>query len=231
MTIASTATGLAARLASTNADLLAALSRHPYVRALADGTLSEEPLIAWAQQCRLFCLQERRALMVLRSYQPAEDLDGVLAQLVDDTEREPRQLAETLASLGSAVTTELWPACLGYSSYMVMSAHQGLLPGLTAVYACERSYLDTWTAVLPSVPVDARWRSWVDNWTSDEFRALVGTLGGYLDDLAGDVSSQMLTRLELIFRDVALWELAFWEMCWRQQGWPTSTPGAQDGPA
>jgi formylaminopyrimidine deformylase / aminopyrimidine aminohydrolase len=229
MTITPTATGLAARLASAQADLLADLARHPFVLALADGTLADPPLIAWAQQCRLFCLQERRALMVLRSYQPAADLDGVLAQLVDDTEREPRQLAETLAELGSPVAEDLWPACLGYSSYMVMSAHQGLLPGLTAVYACERSYLDTWTAVLPKVPADARWRDWVDNWTSDGFRALVGTLGGCLDDLAGEVSPQMQTRLEQVFRDVALWELAFWEMNWRQQGWPTSGPAAADG--
>jgi thiaminase len=227
MTITPTASGLAQRLADAQAAQLAELAAHPFVQALADGTLPEAALIAWAQQCRLFCLQERRALMVLRSYEPAGDLDGVLARLVDDTEREPRQLAETLAEMGSAVADDPWPACLGYSSYMVMSAHQGLLQGLTAVYACERSYLDTWTAVLPSVPDNARWRDWVDNWTSDGFRSLVGTLGGCLDDLAGEQSPQMLERLGVVFRDVQLWELAFWEMSWRQQGWPTRDAAAR----
>jgi thiaminase len=214
-------TGLADALADAHADLMTDLASHPFVRALADGTLPEAALIAWAQQCRLFCLQERRALMVLRSFEPPEELDGVLAQLVDDTEREPRQLADTLAELGSRVNDELWPVCLGYSSYMVASAHAGLLTGLVAVYACERCYLDTWTAVRSLVPGDARWRDWVDNWTSDGFRGLVGTLGRCLDDLAGTPSKQVQARLEPVFGNVGKWELAFWEMCWRQQGWPT----------
>jgi len=220
MSSQSLATGLADGLAGNHADLLAELAGHPFVRALADGTLPEAALIAWARQCRLFCLQERRALMVLRSFQPEPELDGMLARLVDDTEREPRELTETLAQLGSDVVDEPWPACLGYSSYVLASAHQGLLTGLAAVYAVERSYLDTWTAVLPSVPPEARWSDWVDNWTGQPFRALVGTLGRCLDDLAGTPSKQMQARLEQTFEDVLKWELAFWEMCWLQQGWP-----------
>lgn len=223
MTITPTTTGLADGLAEAHTGLLAELASHPFVRALADGTLPEPALIAWAQQCRLFCLQERRALMVLRSYEPEPELDGILARLVDDTEREPRELADTLAELGSHIADEQWPVCLGYSSYVVASGFQGLLTGLVAIYAVERAYLDTWTAVLPSVPSDARWREWVDNWTGDAFRALVGTLGRLLDGLAGAPSAQMRARLEQVFGDVLKWELAFWEMCWVQQDWPRGT--------
>jgi len=220
MTSAPAGSGFAASLADSHAGLFAALAAHPFVRSLADGTLPEAALVAWAQQDRLFCLEEQRALMVLRSYEPAPELDSALARLVDDTEREPRQLAETLSSLGSEVINDPWPVCLGYTSFLLAAVHAGLLEGLVALYACERSYLDTWAAVLPSVPPGARWRHWVDNWTGDEFRAVVGTLGRCLDDLAGTPSKQMRARLGLVFGNAVRLDLAFWDMCWRQQGWP-----------
>jgi thiaminase len=143
-------------LVASNVDLWHAMATHPWVRSLADGTLPAEALTAWAQQCRLYCIQEGRALMVLRSFAPSEKLDRVLAQLVDDTVREPRELEDTLESLGAPIVDEPWPICQGYSSFVNACAHQGLVEGVTAVYACERAYLDTWTTVLPSVPPTLR---------------------------------------------------------------------------
>jgi thiaminase len=213
-------TSFAGVLVAANADLWAAMAGHPWVRALADGSMPDAALIAWAQQCRLFCIQEGRALMVLRSYDPAPELDQILAHLEDDTVREPKELAETITSLGAPVVDEAWPICLGYSSYIMASVRSGLLEGLTAIYACERAYLDTWTAVLPSVPPESRWHDWVENWTEDLFRQTVTGLGRCLDELAGTPSAEMQARLHIVFRNVARYEHAFWEMNWRQQGWP-----------
>jgi thiaminase (transcriptional activator TenA) len=218
--------GYTETLVDANRDLWEAMAGHPWVRGLADGTLPEPALVAWAQQCRLFCLLEGRALMSLRWAAPPAELDRLLARLGEDAEREPRQLAETLTSLGAPVVDEEWPVCLGYGAYVQSCAATGLLEGMAAVCSVERSYLDTWSVVLPSVPPESRWRSWVENWTGPAFRELVGGLCSCFDELVGAPSEATAGRLAPIFRNVAKWEVAFWDMAWRQEGWPALKAGS-----
>jgi len=216
-------------LVAANKDLWGAIAAHPWVKALADGTLPEPALIAWAQQCRLYCMQEHQALLILRALNPSEQLgtlldktlDRLLVKLEDDTVREPRELEETLKSLNAPLVDEAWPVCLGYGSFVITCARDGLLEGLAAIYACERAYLDTWTAVLPSVPPGSRWHDWVNNWTQDLFRETVDGLGRCVNECAGTPSDEIRVRMNRAFRGVALFELAFWEMSWKQQGWPS----------
>ncbi len=207
-------------LVADSADLFKAAAEHPWVRALAAGSLPEHALIAWAQQCRLFCQLERPALQHLRSLIEPGELDDLLARLVDDTEREPRELAEMLTQHGAPVPEQAWPVCLGYGSYVQSCARRGLLEGLTAVHAVERDYLDTWSSVLPDTPPDSRYRNWIENWSSAEFRAVVTGLGAWLDRLAGPPTVQLTERLSPIYRNVAQWEHAFWWMAWEGQDWP-----------
>jgi thiaminase (transcriptional activator TenA) len=207
-------------LVAGNKDLWEAMADHPWVRALAAGSLPEDALVAWAGQCRLFCLMERSALLHLRSLADPGELDDLLARLVDDTGREPRQLAQLLCEHGAAIPAQAWPVCLGYGSYVQAVARRGRLEGLAAIHAVERAYLDTWTSVLPQTPPGSPWRQWVENWSCDEFRAVVAGLGTWLDMLAGPATGQLLDHLKPIYRNVALWEHAFWTMSWTGQGWP-----------
>ncbi|HEV8371757.1 MAG TPA: hypothetical protein VGR68_01025 [Actinomycetota bacterium] len=96
----------------------------------------------------------------------------------------------------------------------------GALEGLTALYAAERAYLDTWTAVATASPADSPYHAWIQNWTGAEFRAFVAALGRDLDELAGSSSPVLAERLGVMFTGAARFELAFWEMCWSGQAWP-----------
>jgi thiaminase/transcriptional activator TenA len=214
------ARGVADALASSSLDVQTAISRHRWVHALADGTLPDAALINWAGQCRLFCLMERPALLILRSYVQPGELDDLLAKLVEDTVREPRELAQLLVDLGAPVPEQPWRTCLGYGSYVQAAAHGGVLKGLAAILAVERTYLETWTALLPSCPPASRYRHWVENWSCEDFRTVVGALGDCLDRLAGAPFEPVLEELKPIYRNVALWEFDFWEMCWNGDSWP-----------
>jgi thiaminase len=214
------ASGVSEVLVSSSLDVQRTIWGHAWVRALADGTLPDHALINWAGQCRLFCLMERPALLVLRSYIPPGLLDDLLAKLVEDTVREPCELAELLESLGAPVPEHPWRTCLGYGSYVQAAVHGGLLQGLTAILAVERTYLDTWTELLPACPPDSRYRHWVENWTCDEFRRVVAGLGDCLDQLADHPSERVLEQLAPIYRNVVLWELDFWGMNWRSERRP-----------
>jgi thiaminase len=115
---------------------------------------------------------------------------------------------------------EPWPVTLGYTSFLLASAHDGLLDGLAVLYAAERAYLDTWTSVRDAGVGGSPYRDWIDNWTSPGFRGFVAALGAELDRLAGEPPPPLDERLGTAFARAAAFELAFWEMCWRGWRWP-----------
>jgi len=207
-------------LVEANRDLWAAMAAHPFVLGLADGTLPGSALQAWVQQDRIFVVQERRVLAALRAHGLPSRLDELLADLDRSLVLEADAFTRTAAEHGVAPEVEPWPVCLGYTSYLRCAAYAGVLEGLTALYAAERAYLDTWTAVAKRSPADSAYHAWIQNWSGEGFRAVVSALGRDLDELAGAPSPALTGRLGVIFTDAARFELAFWEMCWSGLAWP-----------
>jgi formylaminopyrimidine deformylase / aminopyrimidine aminohydrolase len=213
------------RLVGANQGLWAAMAAHPFVRGLADGTLPAAALAAWLQQDRCFVLEERRAVAALRAHGLPDALERLLGGLDGALVAEAGKFADQAASLGLPAEVEPWPLCLGYTSFLLASARDGLLDGLVVLYAAERAYLDTWTSVRAGEAGEAGvagspWRGWIENWTSTEFRGFVADLGAQLDALAGTPPAPLAARLATAFTRAAAFELAFWEMCWRRADWP-----------
>jgi thiaminase len=207
-------------LVESNRDLWMAMVRHPFVLGLADGTLPDSALEAWVQQDRIFVLEERQVVAALRAHGLPSRLDALLADLDRGLVLEAEAFAGTAAEHGFALEVEPWPVCLGYTSYLRCAAYAGVLEGLTALYAAERAYLDTWTAVAGRSPGDSAYHAWVQNWSGEAFRGFVTALGRDLDELAGAPSPALTGRLGVVFTGAARFELAFWEMCWSGQAWP-----------
>ena len=208
------------RLIEANRAVWAAMARHPFVLGLARGTLPDGALQAWVQQDRIFVVQERRVVATLRGHGLPSPLDELLADLDRSLVLEAEAFTRTAADRGFAPDAEPWPVCLGYISYLRCAAFDGALEGLTALYAAERAYLDTWTAVAGRSPADSVYHAWIQNWSGEAFRAFVTSLGRGLDELAGASSPALTERLGVLFARAARFELAFWEMCWSGQAWP-----------
>jgi len=208
------------RLVEANQAVWAAMAGHPFVLGLAHGTLPDSALQAWVQQDRVFVVEERRVVAALRAHGLPSRLDGLLADLDRSLVLEAEAFTRTAADRGFAPDAEPWPVCLGYISYLRCAAFDGALEGLTALYAAERAYLDTWTAVATLSPADSPYHAWIQNWSGEAFRAFVTALGRDLDQLAGAPSPALTERLSMLFTGAARFELAFWEMCWSGQAWP-----------
>ncbi len=208
------------RLVEANRAVWAAMAGHPFVLGLADGTLPDGALQAWAQQDRVFVVEERRVVAALRAHGLPSRLDDLLADLDRSLVLEAEAFIRTAAEHGFAPEVEPWPVCLGYTSYLLCAAYDGTLEGLTALYAAERAYLDTWTAVAKLSPADSPYHAWIQNWSGEAFRAFVSALGHDLGELAEAPSPALAHRLGVVFTRAARVELAFWEMCWSGQAWP-----------
>jgi thiaminase/transcriptional activator TenA len=208
------------RLIEANRAVWAAMAGHPFVLGLARGTLPDSAMQAWVQQDRVFVTEERRVVAILRAHGLPSRLDHLLADLDRSLVLEAEAFTQTAAEHGFAPHAEPWPVCLGYTSYLLCAAYDGTLEGLTALYAAERAYLDTWTAVAKLSPADSAYHTWIQNWSGEAFRDFVTALGRDLDEVAGAPSPDLARRLNVIFARAARFELAFWEMCWSGQTWP-----------
>ena len=208
------------RLVEANRAVWAAMAGHPFVLGLAHGTLPDTALQAWVQQDRVFVVEERQVVATLRAHGLPSRLDGLLADLDRNLVLEAEAFTQTAAEHGFAPDAEPWPVCLGYISYLRCAAYDGVLEGLTALYAAERAYLDTWTTVAKLSPADSTYHAWIQNWSGEAFRRFVTSLGHDLDQLAGAPSPALAHRLGMVFTGAARFELAFWEMCWSCQAWP-----------
>jgi thiaminase len=208
------------RLIEANRAVWAAMAGHPFVLGLARGTLPDSALQAWVQQDRVFVMEERRVVAALRAHGLPSRLDDLLADLDRSLVLEAEAFTRTAADRGFAPDAEPWPVCLGYISYLRCAAYDGVLEGLTALYAAERAYLDTWTAVAERSPADSAYHAWIRNWSGEAFRNFVTSLGRDLDEVAGAPSPTLIERLGVVFTGAARFELAFWEMCWSGQAWP-----------
>ena len=214
------ASSLSERLVQEHQAIWGAMAAHPFVVGLADGTLPEAALRAWVRQDRLFVLAERRVVWALRAHGPPPALDEALTGLDQALLREAAMFAAEAERRGFGVEVEPWPVCLGYGAFLLAAAHDGVLEGLTALYAAERAYLDAWSAVRARSRAGSPYHQWIENWTSEGFRAFVALLGRELDTLAGTAPGALEARLGTVFDRAARFELAFWEMCWQGQGWP-----------
>jgi thiaminase len=215
-----TAESFSERLVGANQPAWQAMARHPFVLGLAGGTLPDAAWRAWVQQDRVFVLEERRFAGALRAHGLPPALDRLCDQLDEALTREAAAFAAEAQRLGFAADAQPWPVCLGYTAYLLEAARDGLLEGLVALFGVERAYLDTWTAVRASSPPGSRYHAWVENWTSEEFRAFVREVGRQLDELAGAPPPALAARLQTRFARVARFELAFWEMAWKGWDWP-----------
>ena len=165
------------RLVEANRAVWAAMAGHPFVLGLAEGILPDSALQAWVQQDRIFVMEERRVVATLRAHGLPSRLDRLLADLDRSLVLEADAFTQTAAEHGFAPEVEPWPICLGYTSYLRCAAFDGTLEGLTALYAAERAYLDTWTAVATLSPADSAHHTWIQNWSGEAFRAFVTALG------------------------------------------------------
>jgi thiaminase len=213
-------TAFTEQLVEANRDLWVAMAGHPFVLGLADGSLPDSALQAWVQQDRIFVLEERRVVAALRAHGLPSRLDDLLAELDRSLVGEAETFARTANEHGVAAEVEPWPVCLGYTSYLCCAAYDGALEGLTALYAAERAYLDTWTTVAGRSPADSAHHAWIQNWSGQGFRAFVAALGRGLDELAGAPTPALADRLGVVFTGAVRFELAFWEMCWSGHAWP-----------
>lgn len=187
-------------------------TRHPFLTAVGDGTLSEAAFDGWLVQDHHFVcdLLRFQALLLSRAPRPAQAvLAGGAVALVDELAWFEQRAAARRLDLDAASLA----ATDAYATLLERLAGGDVGVALVGLWAIERSYLDAWCYAAPGAPA---YRQFVEHWTTAQFASYVAALESIADAAAGAAADG--SQLSAVFLEVVEAEAGFWDMAWTWRG-------------
>ncbi|CAM3279380.1 TenA family transcriptional regulator [Mycobacterium frederiksbergense] len=179
-------------------DLWKAATRHPFLDAVRDGTITDAAFDKWLRQDALFVadLLIFQARLLARAPRAAQQvLVGGCAALVAELD----WFEEQAVRRGIDLDAEPLSATLAYRELLGRLDDEPYATAITALWVIERVYLLGWTSAAPAAaPLD----EFVEHWTTPDFAGYVEELGALA--APGEHTEQVNAVLEL--------EVAFWDM-------------------
>ncbi|MUT65731.1 thiaminase II [Paenibacillus sp. NEAU-GSW1] len=202
--------------------------RHPFLTELREGKLDPERFIYYLKQDYIYLIDY--AKMFAYGSIKASDLEtmGKFSALCDSTLNVEmglhRQYAERFGvSREELEATKPSPTTVAYTKYLLDVAAQGSLPEVVAaVLPCMWSYRDIGAAFaeVPGALDHPLYRDWILMYSSEEFNELTEWCIGLMNRLAEGMAEAELVKLEHHFLMASKLEYLFWDMAYRQEGWP-----------
>lgn len=236
-------TALFEQLRAGSGPLWAAAQQHPFVSALADGSLPRESFAFFLQQDYAFLLAYSRALALATARCAGEaqlaSFSGLLhATLSEELQLHRQYCAEFGLSPADLAATLPSPVCQAYGDFCVATAASGgPLELLCALLPCGVGYHEIGQRLREQIEADAsRWPDglyshpygrWIEVYSSSGFGEYAQWMTTSLDEMAalqGPQPQQMngpyLQRLQRLLDTGCRYEWLFWETAWTRENWP-----------
>jgi thiaminase/transcriptional activator TenA len=197
---------------------------HPFVRGVADGTLSQERFQHFVRQDYLFLIEYARLLALGCARAPELEHMQRLAALASEVLEKEMDLHRSFAAEWRISSEQLLaerpaPTTRGYTDFLLRTATVGDFAELVAaLLPCMWGYswLGRRLADGPR-PGDERLARWIEMYASDEFAELAEWCRDVTDAVAADIGPSLRARMREAFLTSSRYELAFWDMAWREE--------------
>lgn len=201
---------------------------HPFVVALADGTLPRETF-------QFYILQDARFLTELAktfafAATKTDDRDRILAfgEYLTDTVRVERALHEMYAArfgltIAAMAAVPMAPTNYAYTRHMLSIAATGSLAEVvTVTLPCAWIYavVGAHFTAQGDPAADHPYRDWLATYASPDFESVGAWLRAVVDAEAAHLDDRGRQRLRDIFRTSSRYEYLFWDMAWTRESWP-----------
>jgi thiaminase/transcriptional activator TenA len=220
----------AADLRAGAADVWEAQHAHPFVRGIGDGTLPVDRFAHFIRQDYVFLVEYARMLALGAAKAP--DLQTMrrfadLAQaILGDEMQLHRASARELGISESDLEREPpAPTTQAYTDFLVRTAAIGEQSELAAaLLPCMWGYAEIGQrlAAAPEQPPDQCYQRWIATYADAEFDELAAWCRDLVDRLAAGSGEEGRARMRRAFLTCSRYELAFWEMGWTLERWPSA---------
>ncbi len=192
---------------------------HPFVRGIGDGTLPAAKFRHYVRQDYLFLIEYARLLALGCARAPglaemtrfAELARAILATEMD---LHRSYAAEWGIAADELEAERMTPATRAYTDFLLRTAALGDYAELVAaLLPCMWGYHEVGARLAErGRPADERYARWIDLYAGEEFAELAAWCRELVDEAEG-----ARERMTEAFLTSSRYELAFWEMAWREE--------------
>lgn len=212
--------------------IFAAITAHPFLTGLTDGTLDPDAFTHYVAQDVHYLRAYARALAVVGAKAPTLADTALFARHaaeVFDVELELH--SELLPALGLSPAAvdgvPVAPTTQAYNSYLLATAYDGgFADGLAAVLPCYWIYAEVGAELAQRGSPDARYQRWIDSYGGDEFAATVTDVLTLADRVGPTLTASGEAAARAHFVTTARYEWMFFDAAHRREAWPAPTTGA-----
>ena len=201
-----------------------AILAHPFLSAMADGSLSRERFVFYMQQDALYLQDFARALGLagVRSSDPATVkafLDfGSVAISVE------RALHESyFAEFGAGEAAEKAPACFAYTNYLLATAGvKSHAEAVAALLPCFWIYREVGNHINSTAAKDLEfnpYRRWIETYAGDSYNVAVESAIAITNSVAESATAAQQELMVAAFRTSSRLEWQFWDSAYRLEAW------------
>lgn len=200
--------------------------KHPFIQALADGSLDQNLYRNYMIQDYLYLKEYGKCFAqgVLKGKdEEFRQICRHYLQRISDFELEVHRGAFQQLDISSEQLKETDPSLtsLGYTSYMLKECYEGEEAEiLTAILACALSYeyiAEKMVEHNPDCLNHPLYREWFEQYCSLEYAEENNRLCALLDRLTGHLDGNRLEHLKEIFHTCSRFEMGFWNQAWNPE--------------
>ena len=174
--------------------------QHPFVDALARGTLDNERFMFYLRQDSLYLARYSRALTHIASRLADKDQSFLQGSVPDQN--------------------EISPACLLYTSLLGSQAAAPVEVEAAAVLPCFWVYQRVGVDILSRQQGDNPYMRWIETYGDEAFAASTAEAVAICDSLAEAAGADTRRMMTDIFVRCTKMEWMFWDSAWRLEQWP-----------
>jgi thiaminase/transcriptional activator TenA len=205
---------------SATSDIRLAIDRHPFLRELADGTLTEATFTGYLVQDAHYLIGYAKALSLCAAQASRPEDIAFWAAGARDAIVVERSLHDV--RVGGLPAVEPSPTCRAYLSFLLATAGEGSYPVLAAaLLPCFWIYQDVGRRLGDSVQLAGHpYADWISTYDDPDFAAATAQVKAIVDELAERAGADLRERMHVAFATAARYEWMFWDAAWRGETWP-----------
>lgn len=207
------------------ADIYAKILDHPFIKGLADGTLSEDAFRFYVVQDALYLRDFARGLAILGAKAPDDDGLVMFCEHAKNAIIVERALHEEFfkgwgISDAEVYATPMTPTNLLYTCYLLRVAYERpFYEGIGAFLPCYWIYLEVGKALEKKGSPKAIYQRWIDTYASAEFEDVVRQVIAVTDKVADGLTETQREMMRQHFVMTSKFEWLFWDMGYRKEQW------------
>lgn len=194
---------------------------HPFVLALADGTLPEACFMHYLRQDSMYLGQYTRVLAHIASRMPDSAHGADFLRFALDGVAVERELHESFLGGKGAEGEAMSPACMLYTSVLKACALESVEVESAAVLPCFWVYQRVGEEILKrqrAVPHNP-YKAWIDTYAAPGFAESTRRAVEICDSLAAAASPATRDAMTEIFVRCTRMEWLFWDSAWNLEQW------------